>query len=113
MARAQSGLEQMIRQHAAKQPKEVWLKWKDGGFTYQSVDANKLRDRWNSIHSRPLATMFYDAKRFQPSPKGVEYLRTIFASGKLIFAFVSLSSSGSSFRIAVIVSAIVSRRNAR
>src|SRR5437016_2815381 len=41
------------------------------------------------------------------------HLRTIFSNGKLIFAFISLNSGGSSFSIAVIVSAIVSRRNAR
>ncbi len=55
------------------------LQYKDGGFTYQGVDANKLRDRWSTIHARPLAPAFYDAKRFQPSAKGVEYLRAIFA----------------------------------
>ncbi len=54
------------------------LQYRDGGFTYQSIDANKLRDRWNTIHARPLALSFYDSKRFQPSPKGIEYLRTIF-----------------------------------
>ena len=43
MARAQSGLEQTIRQHAAKQPKEVWLKWKDGGFTYAEVLSHSQR----------------------------------------------------------------------
>ena len=55
------------------------LKYTDGGFTYEGVDANKLRDRWSTIHPRPLAASFYDAKRFQPSQKGVEYLRTIFS----------------------------------
>ena len=55
------------------------LRYKDGGFTYEGVDANKLRDKWNTIHARPLAATFYDPKRFQPSPKGVEYLRTIFS----------------------------------
>jgi carnitine-CoA ligase len=43
LARAQSGLEQTIRQHAAKQPKEVWLKWKDGGFTYAEVLSHSQR----------------------------------------------------------------------
>ena len=55
------------------------LQYRNGGFTYESVDANKLRDKWNTIHARPLATSFYDSKRFQPSAKGVEYLRTIFS----------------------------------
>ena len=55
------------------------LRYKDGGFTYEGVDANKLRDKWNTIHARPVAASFYDPKRFQPSAKGVEYLRTIFS----------------------------------
>src|SRR5205807_9018047 len=56
------------------------VQYRDGGFWTDSIDANALRDRWGSIHSRPLATAFYDPKRFQPSPKGVEYLRSIFTS---------------------------------
>ena len=55
------------------------LQYRDGGFSYAGVDANKLRDRWNTIHARPLAASFYDPKKFQPSPKGVEYLSTIFS----------------------------------
>jgi carnitine-CoA ligase len=43
LARAQSGLEQTIRQHAAKQPTATWLKWKDGGFTYTEVLSNTQR----------------------------------------------------------------------
>jgi carnitine-CoA ligase len=43
LARAQSGLEQTIRSHAAKQPKETWLKWKDSGVTYAEVLANTQR----------------------------------------------------------------------
>ena len=54
------------------------LQYRDGGFVLDSVDANKLRDRWGSIHARPLSLSLYDPKRFQPSAKGVEYLRTIF-----------------------------------
>ena len=56
------------------------LQYRDGGFVLDSVDANKLRDRWGTIHARPLSSSFYDAKRFQPSPKGVEYLRSIFTN---------------------------------
>ncbi len=55
------------------------LQYKDGGFTYNGVDANKLRDRWGTIHARPLALSFYDDVKFKPSPKGIEYLRTIFS----------------------------------
>ncbi len=56
------------------------LQYRDGGFTLESVDANKLRDRWGTIHARPLSSTFYDAKRFKPSAKGVEYLRSIFST---------------------------------
>ena len=44
------------------------------------MDANRLRDRWGSIHARPLSTTFYDPKRFLPSAKGVDYLKAIFAN---------------------------------
>ena len=54
------------------------LQHRDGAFVLDSVDANKLRDRWGNIHARPLASIFYDPKRFQPSAKGVAYLRSIF-----------------------------------
>jgi len=37
LARAQSGLEQAIRHHAATHPGDVWLKWKDGGYSYADV----------------------------------------------------------------------------
>jgi carnitine-CoA ligase len=43
VARAQSAVEQVIRGHAAKQPKEIWLKWKDGGYTYADVLSNAQR----------------------------------------------------------------------
>ena len=52
----------------------------DGGFRLDSIDANRLRDRWGSIHARPLSPTFYDPRRFQPSAKGVEYLRSIFTN---------------------------------
>jgi 6-phosphofructokinase 1 len=56
------------------------LQYREGGFVLDSVDANKLRDRWGTIHARPLSTTLYDPKRFQPSPKGIEYLRSIFTN---------------------------------
>lgn len=56
------------------------LQYRDGGLIVDSIDANKLRDRYNTIHARPLSTTFYDAKRFQPSPIGIEYLRGIFTN---------------------------------
>ncbi len=43
MARVQSAVEQLIRKHASEQPKETWLKWKDGGFSYTEVLSNSLR----------------------------------------------------------------------
>jgi 6-phosphofructokinase len=56
------------------------LQYRDGGFVLDGIDANKLRDRWGTIHARPLSPSFYDARRFQPSPKGIEYLRNIFTN---------------------------------
>jgi ATP-dependent phosphofructokinase / diphosphate-dependent phosphofructokinase len=56
------------------------VQYRDGELTLDSVDANKLRDRWGSIHARPLSPSFYDPHRFQPSAKGVEYLRSIFTN---------------------------------
>jgi hypothetical protein len=44
------------------------------------MDANKIRDRWGVIHARPLPVAFYDTKRFQPSPQGVEYFRSMFTN---------------------------------
>jgi len=55
------------------------LQYRHGGFVLDSIDANKLRDRWGTIHARPLSPSFYDSKRFQPSNKGIEYLRSIFS----------------------------------
>ncbi|MHC5539168.1 6-phosphofructokinase, partial [Singulisphaera rosea] len=54
------------------------LQYRDGGFALDSIDASKLRDPWGTIHARPLSPSLYDPKRFQPSPKGIEYLRSIF-----------------------------------
>ena len=56
------------------------LQYRDGGFVLDSIDANKLRDRWGTIHARPLSPTLYDPKRFQPSAKGIEYLRSIFTN---------------------------------
>jgi len=56
------------------------LQYRDGGLRLDSIDANQLRDRWGSIHARPLSTSLYDPKRFQPTPKGVDYLRSIFTN---------------------------------
>lgn len=55
------------------------LQYSDGAWSCDGLDANKLRDQWGAIHARPLATAFYDAKRFQPSPLGASYLRAIFS----------------------------------
>jgi len=55
------------------------LQYKDGALITSSVDANALRDNSGTIHARPLASAFYDAKRFQPSKLGAEYLRAIFS----------------------------------
>ncbi len=56
------------------------LQYRDGGLVVDSIDGNKLRDRWGNIHARPLSTTFYDPDRFQPSRKGVDYLRSIFTN---------------------------------
>jgi 6-phosphofructokinase 1 len=55
------------------------LQWSDKkGFTLDSINANKLRDRWSIIHPRSLHPLFYDASRFQPSKLGIEFLKPIF-----------------------------------
>lgn len=56
------------------------IQYKDGGLVLDHTDANKIRDRWGNIHARPLSTSFYDAAKFKPSAKGVEYLRAIFSN---------------------------------
>jgi 6-phosphofructokinase 1 len=56
------------------------VQYRDGGFRLDSIDANRLRDRWGAIHARPLAASFYDPRKFQPSARGIEYLRSIFAN---------------------------------
>ncbi|GAB4156594.1 MAG: 6-phosphofructokinase [Planctomycetaceae bacterium] len=55
------------------------LQWShERGLTLDSLPANKLRDRWNVIHPREVHHSMYDARRFQPSLLGVEYLQPIF-----------------------------------
>ena len=56
------------------------IQYRDGGLVLDSIDANKIRDRWGNIHARPLSTSFYDPARFKPSAKGIEYLRAIFSN---------------------------------
>ena len=56
------------------------LQYRGGTFEQAGVDANRLRDRWGTVHARPLPTSFYDAPRFGPSAKGIEYLKAIFAN---------------------------------
>ena len=50
------------------------------GFTFDSLPANKLRDRWGQIHPRHVHPSFYDASRFQPSRLGQQYLMPIFTN---------------------------------
>ncbi len=55
------------------------LQWSEAkGFTLDSIDGNKLRDRWSTIHPRELHPLFYDTVRFQPSKLGVAFLKPIF-----------------------------------
>jgi 6-phosphofructokinase len=56
------------------------LQYRDGALALDSIDANKLLDRWGNMHARPLSTTFYDPIRFLPSAKGVNYLRSIFSN---------------------------------
>lgn len=57
------------------------LQWtQDHGFTLDSIDANKLRDRWQLIHAREVHPAFYDASRFQLSKLGKQYLLPIFTN---------------------------------
>ncbi|MCZ6677853.1 MAG: 6-phosphofructokinase [Candidatus Poribacteria bacterium] len=56
------------------------LQRSEDGFYLDSIDANRLRDRWGEIHPRYMHPSFYDPARFQPSEKGIEYLRHIFTN---------------------------------
>jgi 6-phosphofructokinase 1 len=48
------------------------------GFTFRSIAANRLRDRWGEIHPREVHPSLYDTGRMQLSPLGTEYLKPIF-----------------------------------
>ena len=48
------------------------------GFTYESLPANRLRDRWGIIRARTVHPSFYSVEKFGPSHLGRDYLRTIF-----------------------------------
>lgn len=57
------------------------LQWTpDRGFKVDSIEANRLRDRWGEIHSRLMHPSFYDAERMQPSAQGIAYLTPIFTN---------------------------------
>ncbi|MDA1014919.1 MAG: hypothetical protein O3A00_10775 [Planctomycetota bacterium] len=57
------------------------LQWsQEKGFTLDSIDANKLRNQWGSIHARNVHPSFYDEKRFMPSRLGEAYLMNIFTN---------------------------------
>ena len=48
------------------------------GFTFRSIAANRLRDRWGEIHPREVHPSLYDAGRMQLSSLGMDYLKPIF-----------------------------------
>lgn len=48
------------------------------GFTFRSIAANRLRDRWGEIHPREVHPSLYDAARMQLSSLGMDYLKPIF-----------------------------------
>lgn len=55
------------------------LQWSDEhGLVLDSIPAYKLRDRWGIIHPREVHHSMYDARLFQPSQLGIDYLRPIF-----------------------------------
>lgn len=57
----------------------VTLQWSQAkGLSVDSIPANKLRDQWGIIHPRLVHSALYDARRFQPSKLGVQYLLPIF-----------------------------------
>ncbi len=54
------------------------LQWSgEKGFYLDSLPANKLRDQWKRIHPRRVHPALYDAKRFQPSLLGKQFLQTL------------------------------------
>lgn len=59
----------------------VTLQWsRERGFHVDFIPANKLRDQWGIIHPRQIHPALYDARRFQPSKLGVQYLAPIFTN---------------------------------
>ncbi len=57
------------------------LQWSsENGFSLDSIDANKLRDKWQLIHARQVHPSFYDPSRFQLSILGKQYLLPIFTN---------------------------------
>ncbi|MBD3674729.1 MAG: 6-phosphofructokinase [Planctomycetaceae bacterium] len=57
------------------------LQWsEERDFFTSSFSANKLRDRWGTIHPRMVHHSFYDEERFQPSLQGMEFLTKIFTN---------------------------------
>lgn len=50
------------------------------GFHLDALPANKLRDRWGTIHPRALHTALYDTNRMLPSKLGREFLMPIFTT---------------------------------
>ncbi len=55
------------------------LQWSEKlGFTLSELAASKLQDRWGKIHARQVHPSLYDAKRFQLSQLGRDYLQPIF-----------------------------------
>jgi 6-phosphofructokinase 1 len=57
------------------------LQWSRArGFTVDSFDGNRFRDRWGVIHARQMHPSLYDPERMQPSRVGSEYLLNIFTN---------------------------------
>ena len=57
------------------------LQWNSmSGFTLDSVSSHRLRDQWHEIHPRRVHHSLYDSERFQPSERGIEYLKPIFTN---------------------------------
>lgn len=87
------------------------LQWsREGGFTLSELSANRLRDRWGMIHAREVHSALYDAKWFQPSELGQEYLQPIFSNAlghddcesmRSLFDFGHLTSRYHSFNVDV------------
>ncbi len=75
---AQLGGQAVDLLHDGKNNMIATLQWsEDGGFQFDSLPANKLRDPWGRIHPRYVHPSFYDPERFQPSRLGRQYLQSI------------------------------------